>query len=692
MLEARSVAVVGASARPDSFGEQMIHELVRGGYDGSIFPVNPRYEDVGGLTCVPSLKEVPAGVELAILGVPNPKLEEQLSLVGSLGIPAAVIFASCYEETPPGETPLAQRLTDIAWNAGMSVCGGNCMGFLNLERGLRACGYAMPGDMGPGHITFISHSGSAFAAFAYNDRRLRFNLLVSSGQEFVTTAADYLSYALRLESTRVVGMFLESVRDPAPFRAALADAAERSIPVVVLKVGRDPTARALVAAHSGALAGDDTAYEALFEAYGVMRVSSLGEMADVMELCAPGRRAAAGGLASIHDSGGERAHLVDAGAEVGVRFADIADETKGRLEAVLEEGLPAVNPLDAWGTGNDYEPIYSECIDALMADPNTAATTLCVDLTTEMYPEGGYVRVAKEAWATSTKPFAVLSNLPSAIEPRDALSIREAGIPILEGTHSGLRAFRHLFEYRDRLPPPGSTATTPDQARATRWGHRLRANGSLDEVETLALLADYGVPAVESIVVSDVGSAVTAASRIGGAVALKTAAEGIGHKSDVGGVSLGLLGEAAVTRAYEDISGRLGERVIVSAMATTGTEMALGIVHDDQFGPMVMVAAGGILIELLGDRRFALPPISEERALKMVDSLRSRPLLEGLRGAPHVGVGALVGAVTAMSQLAVELGDYIDALDVNPIIVGLQQAVAVDALLVPRADQSGQPV
>ena len=692
MLEARSVAVVGASARSDSFGEQLIRELKRGGYDGSVFPVNPRYEDVGGLTCVPSLEDVPAGVELAILGVPNPKLEEQLSLAGSLGIPAAVIFASCYEETPPGETPLSQRLTEIASNAGMSVCGGNCMGFLNLERGLRACGYPMPDDMEPGHITFISHSGSAFAAFAYNDRRLRFNLLVSSGQELVTTAADYLFYALRLESTRVVGMFLESVRDPAPFRAALADAAERDIPVVVLKVGRDPTARALVTAHSGALAGDDAAYEALFEAYGVMRVSSLGEMADVMELCAPGRRAAAGGLASIHDSGGERAHIVDAGAEVGVRFADIADETKVRLEAVLEEGLPAVNPLDAWGTGNDYEPIYSECIDALMTDSDTAATTLCVDLTTEMYPEGGYVRVAKEAWATSTKPFAVLSNLPSAIEPRDALSIRDASIPILEGTHNGLHAFRHLFEYRDRLAPPGSTEAVPDEARATRWGDRLRTGDPLNAVETLALLADYGVPVVESIVVSDVGSAVTAATRMGGAVVLKTAADGVGHKSDAGGVALELVGEAAVAQAYEDISARLGERVTVSAMAVPGVEMAIGIVHDDQFGPLVMVAAGGILIELLGDRRFALPPVSEERATRMVHSLRSRPLLDGLRGAPRVSVQALVSAVTAVSQLAVELGDHIEALDVNPIIVEPQGAVAVDALLVPRAGQLGQPV
>ncbi len=691
MLEAGSVAVVGASARPDSFGEQLIRELERGGYAGAIYPINPRYPEIRGLKCLPSLEDVPADVDLAILGVPNPKLEEQLSLAASLGVPAAVIYASCYEETPPGAAPLSERLTRIASEAGMSLCGGNCMGFLNLERGLRACGYVMPDDLEPGPVTFISHSGSAFAAFAYNDRMLRFNLLVSSGQEFVTSAADYLSYALTLESTRVVGMFLESVRDPAPFRAALAEAAERDVPVAILKVGKDPTARALVTAHSGALAGDDAAYEALFEAYGVMRVSSLDEMADVLELCAPGRRAATGGLASVHDSGGERAHFVDAGAEVGVRFADIGDATKKRLEAVLEEGLPAVNPLDAWGTGNDYEPIYTECIDALMADPDTAATTLCVDLTTEMYPEDGYVRVAKEAWTTSAKPFAILSNLASAIEPRDARSMRLAGIPILEGTHSGLSAFRHLFQYRDRLAPPAIAEAPGDEARAQRWAQRL-SSGRLDEVELLALLADYGVSSVEATVVSDAGSAVAAAGRIGGRVALKTAAEGVMHKSDSGGVALGLEGDEAVTRAYEEISSRLGERVSVSAMAPPGIEMALGIVHDDQFGPLVMVASGGIFIELFEDRRFAIPPVASERALRMVDSLRARPMLDGLRGAPRVSVEALVSALTALSQLAVELSDHIGALDVNPLIVSAHGAVAVDALLVLRAGQSGQPV
>jgi acyl-CoA synthetase (NDP forming) len=237
----------------------------------------------------------------------------------------------------------------------MAVCGGNCMGFLNIERGLRACGYPMPEDLRPGPITFISHSGSAFAAMLHNDRMLRFNLVVSSGQEFVTTTADYIDYALGLESTLVIALFLETVRDATRFRASLERAAEAAVPVVALKVGRTERAERLVAAHSGALAGNDAAFEALFDAYGVARVQTLDEMADALELFASGRSATEGGFASVHDSGGERALVIDVAADAGLEFAPLTEPTRNRLAAVLEEGLKPENPLDAWGTGNDAE-------------------------------------------------------------------------------------------------------------------------------------------------------------------------------------------------------------------------------------------------------------------------------------------------------------------------------------------------
>src|SRR5438105_2049372 len=215
----------------------------------------------------------------------------------------------------------------------MVVCGGNGMGFLNVDRRLRACGFSEPEDLEPGPVTLITHSGSVFSAFLHNDRRIRFNLGVSPGIELTTTAAEYAQYALGLPTTRVLAMFIETVRDPPVFRAMLNDACERDVPVVVLKVGQDAEAKKLVKAHSGALAGEDAAYQAVFDAYGVLRVRGLDEMADTVELLASGRRAGPGGLAAIHDSGGERAHLSDAAGAVRVPFASISDPTRRRLAA-----------------------------------------------------------------------------------------------------------------------------------------------------------------------------------------------------------------------------------------------------------------------------------------------------------------------------------------------------------------------
>jgi len=678
MLEARSVAVVGASARSGSFGEQMLFELKRGGYSGPIYPINPRYDQILGMRCYPSLDEVDSEIDLVLLGVSNALIEEQLAAAAAAKARAAVIYASCYEEPRPGSPSLVERLKTIARSADISVCGGNCMGFLNLSNGLRACGFTMPPGLQAGGITFISHSGSAFSAMAHNDRNLSFNLVVSAGQELTTTAADYLNYALELETTRAIGLFLETVRDPAPFRAGLTRAAENGIPIVAIKVGREKEARALVAAHSGALAGEDAAYEALFDSYGVARVGTLDEMADTIELLSSGRRAGHGGLAAIHDSGGERALIIDAAADAGVDFARLSDETRARLAAVLEEGLEPVNPLDAWGTGHEAESIYSECIAALVDDPEVAALAFSVDLTTEDDSTASYVGVAVESFGRTTKPFAMLSNLASAVDRDDAARLRASGVPVLEGTATGLAAFRHLFQLRDRSGRPPLAPPHRDENRAARWRERVGLGG-LGEAGTLALISDYGIPVVAATPAADLDAAVAAAEGIGWPVVLKTAAPDVVHKSDAGGVVLGIHDAIALEAAYADISGRMGPNVTVAAMAPPGVELALGIVRDEQFGPLVMVGAGGVLIEILKDRRWALPPLDDTRAAAMIDALALRPLLDGIRATAPADIGGLVRSLVAMGQIGVELGDVIAAIDVNPIIAGPAGCVAVDA-------------
>lgn len=684
MLEARSVAVVGASPKKDSFGEMMMLELTRSGYDGAVYPVNPKYEEIGGSKAYASLADIPESVDLAILGVGNRLIEAQMQAAADMGARSAVIFASLHDEETGGQHALQKRLGDIAAANDMAVCGGNCMGFLNLDTRLRVCGFMEP-DSPRGPITFISHSGSVFSAMAWNDRDLNFNLIISAGQEIATTTADYMHYSLSQPTTKAIGLFIETIRDPENFKQALIKAAEKDIPVVALKVGREAKAREMVAAHSGALAGEDGAYEALFEAYGVLRVENLERMCDTLELFTRnGRRAGSGGLASIHDSGGERAMIVDAAAEVGVRFAEINEATARALEEQLDEGLPPVNPLDAWGTGNEADRIFIECQKALHDDPDTAALAFAVDLTYDHGNEEDFVHMAKRVWSHTTKPYALLSNMAATIHQPDAKELRDEGIPVLEGTNTGLLAFRNLFQYRDfrALPPLAPPPLPADEVRE-RWRSRLRSGEPLTELEGLDLIADYGVPVIRASEVGSAQEAVDASDAAGYPVALKTAVPGIQHKSDAGGVKLGLRDADEVRDAYEDLASRLGPQAVVAPMAPRGVELALGIVSDPQFGPLVLVAAGGILVELLKDRRMGVPPLDEPRARRLVDGLKSRALLDGVRGTPASDVDAVVRAVVAVSALAADLGEHIAALDVNPIIAGPEGCVAVDALVIP---------
>jgi acetate---CoA ligase (ADP-forming) len=744
MLEARSVVLVGASPRPGSLGERMVSEVVKSPAHPEVYLVNPRHDRVAGRPCYASLADLPAPVDLVLLAVPDPAVEEQLALAARRGDRSAVLFGSAHE--PPGGPPdppqrqrpgqiqpgqaqpgqaqpgLRARLAATARGAGMAVCGAGCMGFVNVTYGLRAVGYVEPDPLPRGPVALITHSGSVFSMMLRTRRGLGFTVAVSSGQELVTTAAQYAEYALTLPETRVLALVLEAIREPDRLRAVLAAARQRGIPVVMLTAGRSAGGRALVSAHSGALAAADGGWEALAAAYGVHRVGDLAEMADTLEVFAAGRgpRPAspqpadprdprpqkAGpaspinlsdptvrtGIATVHDSGLERAHVADVADELGVPFAAISAETTARLAALLDPGLDPANPLDVWGTGARAQEQLTGSLAALADDPAVRAVALAVDLVHEFDGDDSYPLAATETARRTGKPVVVLSNVPAAIDPDTAAALRAGGIPVLEGTRSGLLALKHLLDHdlpdpdqgpgRESSAPDAAPDPVPDGTRQERWT-RLIAAGEARGGRLEELLRDYGIAAARTRAADSDAGALAAAAEIGYPVVLKTDEPGIAHKSDSGGVVLGICDPDVLQAAYQDLAERLGRRVLVCETIPAGPELSLGLARDHELGPLLVVGAGGVLVELLADRAVALPPVSAAQAHRMLGTLRAAPLLAGVRGQPAADLDAVAAAITGLSRLATELGDVIEALDINPLICGPDRAVAVDALLIP---------
>lgn len=693
LLEARTIAVVGASPRPGSFGHRLLTEVMRSPSRPEVHLVNPRHTEIEGRACLPTLTDVPGPMDLVLLGVGDHALEKQLEVAAGRGDRSAIVFGNAYEPPDGVRPPLRSRLAALASEAGMALCGASCMGFVNPVFGLRAIGYQERDVLPAGQVALVSHSGSAFSALLRSRRRFGFSLAVSSGQELVTTTADYLDYALDQPETRIVALLLETLHGPAQVRASLVRAADRGVPVVLLAVGGTPAGRAMVEAHSGALAGDHATWEALAEAHDLVRVGDLDEMADVLELLSCGRRAVGSpaspgrGLATVHDSGAERTLVADVATEHGVPLAQLGEPTLARLGQLLDPGLEPGNPLDVWGNGARTQELFTDCLRAMADDPAVAAVAFGVDLVPEYDGDDSFVLAVLDVAAATAKPVVVLANMVSSIDQNWAGMLRERGVPVLEGTRSGLRALGHLMRMsaggvvHDAAHDRGETPTPG--ARSVRWRRRLAA-GPLGGVDGLALLAEYGVPVTPVEAVASVDDAVAAAGRLGWPVVLKTDAPGVAHKSDVGGVALGLQDAASVRAAYEDLRARLGPRALVCTSTPPGVELLVGLHRDRLLGPLVVVGTGGVLTEALGDRAVGLPPLSEQRARAMLDKLSGRRLLAAWRGRPAADLDAVAKAVTAVGELGAELGDLLDGLDVNPLVAHPGGVVAADVLVVPR--------
>ncbi len=684
LLRPKSVAVVGASKRTDSIGEWALKNLAKGGYKGRIYAVNPRYQEVQGHRCYASLADLPDTPDLVIFAVGDQRLEAALDEAIAAGVAAAVIQSTLVidNDTTP---PLKERVQKKIVDAGMLVCGANGMGFYNIRDHVWTCGFDSADHDAPGNVSLISHSGAGLSGIMDCDQRLRVNLAVSAGNELGTSMDEYLDFALDLPETRVVGLFIETARNPAGFRAALRKAAHRRIPIVALKVGRTEESARLTVSHSGALAGDDATYEALFDRYGVQRARDQDELTTMLIMFAELHPVGAGGLVSLHDSGGERQLLVDLADDANVPLTVLAEDTVKKLETVLDPELPAVNPLDAWSRGGPDAPEQmTRSLSLMMQDRNAALGVVIHDRAPygKIYPN--YLTYMQRARAESGKPVALISATQGTGRDDAVVTSTHAGFPVLDGVSQFLKGANALFAYRDFLLRRPADFPAADATIVECWQRRLCNGETLGELEALTMMSEFGVATSSPRAAGDEESVISAAKDCGYPVVLKTAKPGLLHKSDQGGVIVGIADEESLCQMYALMRGRLGDEVLVAPVADAGVEMILGLKRDPQFGPVVLLGFGGVLAETIADVQFALPPFDVEYARRCLDRMKLRPLLDGVRGSRAVDIDAFCELAAQFSVLADALGDVLSEVDINPVIVSDSAAIAVDALVVGR--------
>ena len=685
LLRPRSIAVLGASERADTVGRTTIENLLAGGFAGPLYAVNPRYQSVCGVRCFPSLAALSETVEQVIFAVGDQRIEAALAEAIAHGARAATLMSALVLEQDR-EPPLCERVRAQIQAAGLVVCGANGMGYYHFEAGVWACGFRTRAHARGGNVAYISHSGSGMCGIVDCEERIDFNLVVSTGQELSVSMDEYLDYALDQPSTRVVGLFMETARNPKGLQRAFEKAQQRRIPIVALKVGRTELSARLTVSHSGAIAGDDGAYQALFDRYGVQRVADMDQLATALIMFAQPHTPGPGGLVSIHDSGGERQLLIDLAHDAALPLTVLSDDTTRKLKSLLDPGLPAVNPLDGWSTGGaQYDVTMQQCFSALMCDPGAALGAVIHDrsATGGIYPV--YVDYLRAGHQASGKPAFLVANRQGTGADAQVVATTREGFPVLDGVHSFLRGAKCLLAFRDHPASLREPLPSASPAAVAAWRAHLQSGATPDECTAMALLNEAGLSANPARLVETAAAAQAAAAELGFPLVLKTAMPGIHHKSNQDGVRLGIRDQAALAVGYLDLASRIGPRVLIAPMLVApGAELLLGMFQDPQFGPVIMLGAGGLHVEALADVAYALPPFSAEHAARLIAALRIAPLLRSPRHRRPLALDEFFGMAARFSVLVAELGTQLAEIDLNPVIVHASGCTIVDALIVAK--------
>lgn len=674
-FEPRAVAVVGAGRTRGTIGAEIFHNLSAGGFRGVAYPVNRSAAEVDGTAAYPSVSSIPHAVDLAIIAVPSPCVDEVVEDCIRKNVRALVVITAGFGETGADGRAREAALLEKIRAAGIRMIGPNCMGVVNTDPGVCLNATFAPAAPPPGRVAFSSQSGALGLAILEYARRLNLGIstFASIGNKADVSSNDLIQYWAEDPRTDVILLYLESFGNPRKF-SQIARRVARRKPIVAVKSGRSRSGSRAAASHTGALAASDTAVDALFRQAGVIRTDTLEELFDVATLLAHQPLPAGSRVAVLTNAGGPAILAADACEAAGLSLPALSDETVARLRGFLPAAASVGNPVDMLATASADH--YRRAIPLLLSDPSV--DSLLVIFIPPLVTEASDVAAAVvETTRGTTKP--VLATFLGATGAPEAL----APIPCFTFPEAAARALARTVTYgRWRANPPGTIVSFSDcrvdDARSIVA--RALPGGWLMPDQAQSLVAAFGIRAVETIVAKTEEETVRAARKVGFPVVLKGTGPTLLHKTESRAVVLGLADEAALRRAYATLASRLGAAltgVIVQPMIATGTEMFVGATLDPTFGHIVLCGSGGTLLELVKDVACGLHPLTDRTAQEMLDSIRGVALLRGFRGGPSRDEPALRELLLRVSAL-LEACPEIAEIDLNPVVVHESGVDAVD--------------
>jgi acetate---CoA ligase (ADP-forming) len=694
LLRPRSIAVVGASATPNALGASVLANLDRARFRGAVHLVNPNRAEIGGRPCIASVDKLPESVDCAVLAIPRAGVLDAVLACGKRGVGGVIIFSAGFAEAGRDGRAEQERIRDISAEYGMIVEGPNCLGMVNYVDGvpLTFVTTELNHSIGAEGIAILSQSGAMAAVLGVSltHRALEISFSISTGNEAASGVEDFLEYVIGDRHTKVVAMIVEQFRQPPRFLSLVRKARAAGKTVVLLHPGSSSAARASAATHTGAMAGDYLVMKTKVEHAGVVMVETIEELVDVSDILVRCHSLPKAGAAVFTESGAFKGLALDLCETLGLQLPAPSDETSADLRAALPDFIPPTNPLDLTAQGLIDPGIYRRTLPIVLADEGFGSVVLAIILTDEATSGRKLPPILEAIRETNPiKPlvFCALDE-GAAIDPAHVEQLRHLGVPFFP---TPSRAFRALA----RVTAFACTMNRPCAAPVEIGAIAAPEPGVIPEYRSKGILGSVGIPVPSGALAITTAQAHAIAERIGYPVVLKAQAAALSHKSDTGGVALNISDDAGLDAAWAkmhaDIFARLPQLaldgILVEKAAPPGIEIIVGGRRDPEWGVVLLVGFGGVVAEALRDVRLLAPELPVDAIVEELFRLRSAPLLRGFRGAPALDTMAVARIVARLGRFMLSC-PWVQEVDINPVVVYPEAAVALDVLILAGRDQA----